>query len=290
MPARRTKRIARLLVALTGAAGIAAAASAQPDILRYEGDPVYLEPAGRGQGRIVAHIEIDHHEHHDVYRGEDPCDILLMALEHAGYHAWMDGNTIVVDTCEGTPHIHFESREYRLTRRRHGDHIDYVIRRRYYHPHHDQVEAPVVIRDRYATPGIVFDVSIGDRDGPRFDVGLGDGRGRVGFGERFEDDDRYEDNDRYEDGDRYEDDDRFDRNERPGNRDDRDQRDERPGNREGRDDRPGDRVPREYRGSDGVPNFETQRVERRDEREIRDRDVRFDLERGFTSGRGGRER
>lgn len=267
MLARRTNRIARLLVAVLGAAGVAATASAQPDVLRYGGDPVYLEPADRGHGHIVAHIEIDHHEHHDVYRGEDPCDILLMALEHAGYHAWMDGHTIVVDTCEGIPHIHFESREYRLTRRRHGDHIDYVIRRRYYHPHYEEVESPVIIRDRYATPGIVFDVSIGDDD-------FG-----IGFGGRFEGDDRHGGRGRDDRDDRY-DGDRFERDERPGNRGERDDREVRPGNRS----------PREYRGNDGVPSFETQRVERRDEREIRDRDVSFDLERGFTAQRGGRGR
>lgn len=280
MSARKTNRITRLLVAICGVAALGGAASAQPNALRYEGDPSYRAPDHRGH--IVAHITVDCGECHDVWECDDPAEVLLDALLCEGYDAWIEGCSVVVDRCHGEPRIRVDSREFRLTKRRGYDEVRYTFRQRYHHHEAEVCEKPVVIRDTYRVePGIVFGAGItfeGDGE-PRFDLGLviEDGCGFAGCHDRGCDGDcEFAGEYTSGHGGRF-DDDRYERHERPGNRD---ERFERPSTRGG---------VREYGRDESIPSYETQRpTQRQTERQTRRparEGVEFDLERGFTSRR-----
>jgi len=159
MSARKTKT-ARVLLAITGVAALSAAAWAQPrDTIGNHGDPAYGEPAEFGSRHFVGSITVDG-QHRDLDDREGVRAGVIDALRCAGYEVWTEGQTIVVNTCNGRPRIRLDSREYRLSVRDDHDGLHLTLRPR--HRHQEEVgaiEPPIARRDRYRIepPAIIFD-------------------------------------------------------------------------------------------------------------------------------------
>lgn len=169
MSARRHTTLARLMLALTGVAGLSATAAAQPrDTLLYHGEAGRTRPQVLERSRVVATLTIDG-ECHEITSCQSVREAILEALECAGYDAWCEGYTIVVDTRWGEPRIRFRSHEYRLSVREECGELRLWVRP--LHQHHEPVEVPQVRRDRYRieAPAIIFDVRAGHGDKPGYD-------------------------------------------------------------------------------------------------------------------------
>ncbi len=170
MSAARNPTLARLLLAMTGVAGLSATAWADPrDTLRYHGDPVYIEPVVYERSEVVATITIDG-ECYEITECQGVRNGILEALADAGYDAWLDGYTIVVDKCHCTPRIRFQSCDYRLSVREECEELRLWVRPKHRSPYRGEIEPPVVRRDRYRIedPAIIFDEPRGHAGKPEY--------------------------------------------------------------------------------------------------------------------------
>lgn len=163
MFAARNTTLARLLLAMTGVAGLSATAWAQPrDVMRYHGEP---EAVRYEREEVIATIHIDG-ECYPITECQGVRAGILDAMEQAGYDVWLDGYTIVVAKGHCTPRIRFESCDYRLSVREECEELRLWARPKH-RPRYEEVE-PVYRRDRYRieAPAIIFDrPGYGDKPG-----------------------------------------------------------------------------------------------------------------------------